>query len=387
MTQQTQNNVVAGLYLHVPFCRKKCSYCDFFSAPPCGTQLETWHLALIRNLHLLDQNSTEPLESVYFGGGTPSLLSPQQIDAVVSTCRHLFPLAVDAEITLEANPADLTRDRLEGYLAAGINRLSLGIQSFCDQRLQQLGRRHSAEQAIRSCQLAREAGFNNLSIDLIFALPGQTVSHLKSEIQQLLALAPEHISIYGLSVEEGTVLEEQVKEGIFHLPSEEAYADAYLYLSEHLQACDYEHYEISNFARRGYRSRHNQGYWRRTTCLAAGCGAHGFDASGYGYRTFVPQDFDRYQQKLARGENPAEVLERFSREQAIAETLYLALRTCDGLNCVEFARRFGQRPEEAYPEARAQLSPYLTANSDRWYIAPQGWLLYDYLIRHFLTTS
>ena len=204
---------MAGLYLHIPFCAQKCHYCDFFSVAPTGDQLETWHLLLERNLRLIAEEQAPGIETIFFGGGTPSLLTPQQIHSILNRCYQLFPVSRNAEVSLEANPGTLTASTLEGYLAAGINRLSLGIQSFDNKNLQLLGRRHSAEEAAESCMLARDIGFTNISIDLIFALPGQKATDLDQEIEKLLELSPDHVGIYGLSVENGTLLEEMVTRG------------------------------------------------------------------------------------------------------------------------------------------------------------------------------
>lgn len=376
---------MAGLYLHTPFCRRKCHYCDFFSAPPAANQLEGWHLLLQSQLRLLGSRPARRLETIFFGGGTPSLLTPEQIGSLLETCRTVFNLDADAEISLEANPADLNLDKLFGYRAAGINRLSIGIQSFSDQQLQQLGRRHTAQEGIAAFQAARRAGFKNLSVDLIFALPGQGLSALKDEIDQLLKLNPEHVGIYGLSIEDGTPLARQAEQGLLKLPDDEEYAQAYLQISKSLQDAGYEHYEISNFARSGWRCRHNQAYWQRKSCLAAGCGAHGFDAEGDGRRYEIPADLGRFERLLANGTDPAVEIERFTPQQAMAETIYLGLRTRDGIDCNAFARRFGRRPEEAYPQALTQLAPHLRENAGRWQMDPSGWLLYDHLIGHFLS--
>ncbi len=375
---------MAGLYLHIPFCEQKCHYCDFFSAPPQKDQLQTWHLLLQRNLQLIAEEQAPELETIFFGGGTPSLLTPEQISSILTSCRDLFQLSSNVEISIEANPGTLSPQSLEGYLAAGINRLSLGIQSFDDKALQRLGRKHSAAEAKQSFLLARKIGFTNLSVDLMFALPDQKCFDLAREVEQLLELAPEHVGIYGLSVETDTPLEQFIKSGRFTEADEETYAAGYLLLHRLLSAADYEHYEISNFARPGFRCRHNQAYWQRKTCLAAGAGAHGFDAGGNGRRMAIPADLACYQQRLAAGLNPAELLEGFSPQQAMAETLYLTLRTSDGINATAFAQRFGISLEMVFPQALASLGPQLQQRNDRYFFTVEGWLIYDHLISHFL---
>jgi oxygen-independent coproporphyrinogen-3 oxidase len=370
---------MAGLYIHVPFCTQKCSYCDFFSAPPAGDQLKNWHLLLQRNLELVAPVPAAGLETIFFGGGTPSLLSPAQVRHVVQSSRSLFEVAAEAEISLEANPCSLSANTLEGYLAAGVNRLSLGIQSFDDQALHLLGRKHNAAQAREVFQLARAVGFANISVDLIFALPQQGIAALHREIEQLLDLAPDHIGIYGLSVETGTPLERLVQQGRLAEIDEETYAAGYLYLSRSLVAAGYQHYEISNFARPGRRCRHNQSYWQRKPCLAVGAGAHAYLPNNYGRRTAIPRDIGRYQRQLAAGTNPAELLEEFDRQQAMAETLYLALRTSDGLERAGFLETFGCSPA-AFQALKAELH----FRQGRYFFGPEQWLIYDHLISHFL---
>jgi oxygen-independent coproporphyrinogen-3 oxidase len=375
---------MAGIYLHIPFCEQKCRYCDFFSAPPAGNQLECWHLLLQRNLQLIAARQTPEIETIFFGGGTPSLLNPQQIKSILNCCRELFPLSRDAEISLEANPGTLSASSLAGYLDAGINRLSLGIQTFDDQALRLLGRTHSAAQARQAFDMARDIGFGNISVDLIFALPGQKTSDLEQEIEHLLELSPDHVGIYGLSVESGTPLQRLVDSGQISETDEETYAASYLMLHRHLGAANYEHYEISNFARPGYRCRHNQTYWQRKTCLAAGAGAHAFDAEAYGIRTAIPTDLTKYQQQLDTGQNPATLLEEFDRQQAMAETLYLALRTSDGIDSTAFERKFAISLKDAFPEAFNSLKPHLQLKNNHYSFKPESWLLFDHLISHFL---
>jgi len=375
---------MAGLYLHTPFCAQKCHYCDFFSAPPSGDQLATWHRLLQRNLELIADRQTPEIETVFFGGGTPSLLSPAQIGSILDCCRRLFPLSPDVEISLEANPGTLTAFSLEEYLTAGINRLSLGIQSFDDRALQRLGRRHSAEEARQAFGLARDIGFTNISVDLMFALPGQTSSDLEQEVAHLLELSPEHVGIYGLSIEPDTPLKQLLDRAQITEIDEESYAQYYLLLNRLLSGAGYEHYEISNYARPDFRCRHNLAYWQRKTCLAAGAGAHGFDARAYGIRSAVPADLLHYQQQLDAGRNPAAPLEVFNRKHAMAETLYLALRTSDGIDRAAFAQKFGIALENAFPDALDALASQLQLKDDHYYFSVEGWLLYDHLISHFL---
>ena len=375
---------MTGLYLHTPFCQRKCSYCDFFSAPPAGTELEDWHRLMEQNLRLIARRESPPLETIFFGGGTPSLLSVEQLDTILTCCREHFPLAAGAEISLEANPATLDPAKLQGYRAAGINRLSLGIQSFDDGMLRLLGRLHSAADAHRAFAAARAANFDSISVDLIFALPGQNLDDLDQQLDQLISLAPDHIGIYGLTIEAGTSLARRVARGEVEQVDDDTYAASYLHLAQRLTAAGFEHYEISNFARPGHRCRHNQGYWRRQPCLAAGAGAHGFNAEGFGSRYAIPEDLDRYRQRLLAKEIPEEILENFDRLGAMSETLYLALRTRDGLDVGAFTESFGTTPQQTFPQAFERIASFLEQRKGSLSLTTEGWLIYDHLISHFL---
>jgi oxygen-independent coproporphyrinogen-3 oxidase len=274
--------------------------------------------------------------------------------------------------------------RLAGYRQAGVNRLSLGVQSLDDAGLHTLGRVHSAAEAGQAAVWARQAGFANLSLDLMFALPGQTVADLHAEIDRLLALSPEHLSCYGLSVEEQTPFYHLHRRGDLELPDEERYAELFLTLHERLTEAGYEHYEISNYARPGRECRHNLGYWQRQPYLGVGAGAHSFADQGWGARLAVPADLERYARLLASGKDPAEVLETFDRRGAMAETLYLGLRTAAGVDDDRFRQRFGLGVAEAFPAAIEKAGRHLRLRAGRWAFDLDGWLLYDHLITPFL---
>lgn len=378
---------MGSLYIHIPYCLRKCSYCDFFSSGDFSVADLDDYVELLRlELELLQKcrGNDSPLRTVFFGGGTPTLLSAEQVGRILRQIGACFGIAADCEISLEANPGTLSAEKLRGYRQAGVNRLSLGVQTLNDRFLQLLGRVHSADQARRSVALARAAGFDNLSLDLIFALPQQTLGQLEEDVGGLLDLQPQHLSLYGLTFEPGTPLFAQMDSGAVVEPDEQLYADSYLLINRLLTAAGFEHYEISNFARPGYRCRHNQVYWRRQECLAVGCGAHSFLANGWGQRWHVPPDFAAYRGRLRRGESPACLLEAFDREAALAETIYLALRTCDGLSREDFRQCFGVYPEAQFPQAFKRHAGRLALQGDRWRFDLSGWLLYDHLISDFL---
>ncbi len=340
------------------------------------------------NIRILKQKNSSclPFKTIFVGGGTPSLLSVKQLEKILNSIQQNFRIESDAEITLEANPGTVTLEQLQGYRRAGVNRLSLGIQSLNEMNLQLLGRIHSAKQARESVVAARTAGFNNLSLDLMFALPDQDLPSLEQEISALLNLDPEHISLYGLSFEEGTDFFTRLQSGQLSSCADNLYADQYQLLHEQLNNAGFEHYEISNFARPGWRCRHNQVYWKRGDCLAIGAGAHSFINRSWGERWHIPANLQDYKKNLLHGEDPDELLETYNQLGAMKEYVYLALRTSNGIELEEFEQKFNLPFQQVFPEAFAKTQSYLysPATSGHYRFNLNGWLLYDHLISHFL---
>lgn len=376
---------MTSLYLHIPFCQRKCPYCDFFSLVAADREVGSYPELLIRHLNLAKENGWQgPFDTVYFGGGTPSLLQPDAVAKILEAAGQTFGLAPDAEITLEANPGTVTQHSLTGYRQAGINRLSLGLQSCDNRQLRFLGRLHDRKDGFAAVNWTRTAGFDNLSLDLMFALPGQTLGELEKDLRSYLELAPEHLSCYGLTAEPQTPLHDSIAADKFSLPNGEFYADAFLQVHEQLCAAGYEHYEIANYAREGYLCRHNLGYWQRHAYLGIGAGAHSFRADEWGSRWEVPPDLSAYRQALQLGQQPMQCLEKFDCESALRETIYLALRTRRGISDTELHQRFGCSLQEAFPGAVAATAQWLSHDHDRWALTPAGWLLFDRLILPFL---
>ncbi len=275
---------MTGIYFHIPFCARKCSYCDFFSVPYQKETAERCTAAILRNLAYY--RVKEPVDSLYFGGGTPSLLTPGQLGAILDACAKHLHLAADTEITLELNPSGNRSNYLKEVHALGINRLSIGTQSFSDRELQLLGRTHTAEKAVRTVWDAYNAGFRNLSCDLMLACPEQTEAVLEHTLEILTSLPITHVSSYLLQVEEGTPLSRDTSL-LRSLPDEDSSADRYLQAVRHLERHGFAQYEVSSFAKQGYESRHNLKYWRCEPYLGIGAGAH----SCYGgTRFYVPKD-------------------------------------------------------------------------------------------------
>lgn len=377
---------MAGLYLHIPFCRRKCLYCDFYSVEASTSALQSYPGLLIQQLNWVAEHDRrqQPFDTVYFGGGTPSLLDPAAIARILTVVDQRFGITRDAEISLEANPGTVCLSSLQGYRASGINRLSLGLQSCQDEQLLKLGRLHNCQEGQNAVAAARQSGFNNLSLDLMFALPGQTLTSLGADLEAYLELSPEHLSCYGLTVEPQTQLEKQVRTGEMVLPDDDFYAEAFMLVDTQLSKAGYNHYEIANYARPGFECQHNSSYWKRRPYLGIGAGAHSFCAGNWGSRWEVPCNLDIYLQNLSKGQDPQTCLETFDRDSALSETVYLALRTRRGVVDSELQQHFGCTLSEAFPEAVAACSQWLVNDTGRWSMTPSGWLLFDRLIQQFL---
>jgi len=350
------------LYVHVPFCVRKCGYCAFHSGLFSGDAAEAYVELVLREMEVRGRTlGRAAVETVYFGGGTPSLLEPGQIGALLQAAGTWFDLAADAEITLEANPDSVLRPGFLGSVRSlGVNRLSLGVQSLQDDLLAMLGRPHDGRQARRAVEAARASGFSNLSLDLIWGLPGQTLGRWLDDLAAAAALAPDHLSCYGLSLEPGTALERQVSEGELDLPDEETSARMYLDGSQFLESVGYAHYEISSYARPGRESRHNQGYWAGRDYLGLGPAA----VSTIGERRWSnPAAFKEYAAVVTGGgeANEVEVLSAQTRRQ---ETVMLALRTAGGLDLEKFKATTGTEFPWRHPAVEQLRSSGLVRHRD-----------------------
>lgn len=341
-----------GLYIHIPFCRSKCLYCDFTSFAARGSEeIEKYLSALCCEIEQRGRethNCGYEVDTVYLGGGTPSLLTPEQTGRILSTVKDAFCVSPDAEITLECNPLTHLDDG-EEYFASlhslGINRLSVGIQSAVNSELKLIGRRHSFEQARETVLCARRSGFENISVDLMLALPSQTLATLEISVRALMELCPEHISIYSLQLEEGTPLYRMRDR--YDLPNDDASADMYELAVGLLREGGYEHYEISNFARLGRRSRHNSKYWKLDEYLGVGLSAH---SDILGERRENTSDMGKY----LRGEWLSDA-RRIGIAERELEYLMLGLRTSDGISRSELRERFSTDLDERYGERIAGI--------------------------------
>ncbi|QOX78349.1 radical SAM family heme chaperone HemW [Trichlorobacter lovleyi] len=376
------------LYLHIPWCLSKCGYCAFSSRPLEPHQLEQTCSLLLQEMELAATAYplNQPLRSLYFGGGTPSLLTPEQVSRLVTHSRDLFGHSDTIEITLEANPGTVSLDSLTGYCQAGVTRLSLGAQSFNDMMLQTLGRRHTSAETRSSFQLAQQAGFNSIGLDLICGLPGQEMAAWRQDLAAALALQPDHLSIYGLTIEEETPFAGRYPAGSPELPDHDLSADMLEEADNRLGAAGYEHYEIANFARPGCRSQHNCGYWQRDGYLGIGPGAHSFLRQGWGLRWGNQGVFETWAAAIQNNRLAATEQQELTREDALSEHIFLGLRMADGISLNGFAEQFGERVEQRFAEAIHQLQQagLLSCSRDRLCLTKRGMLLSNQVFVRFL---
>ncbi len=332
-----------SVYLHIPFCRRKCLYCDFYSVETVGL-VGAFLNALSREIAGAAAGRTgEEVSTVYFGGGTPSLLAPEQIGGILGNLRRRWPIREDAEITLEANPGTLSDETLHGLRRVGVNRLSLGVQSFHDPLLRSLGRIHDRAEALRAVEMARAAGFTNVSLDLIHAVPDETVAQWEEDLHTAIGLAPQHISAYSLTIERHTPLGRMVTAGEVRPAPTDLEAAMLERTMELLARAGYEHYEVSNYARPGFRCRHNLAYWSHRDYLGFGPSAHSFRLEQpweLAHRWWNVADLDTYCARLAAGLSPAESEEQLKSKELLEEQVLLGLR-CGGLDLGRLAGDFG----------------------------------------------
>ena len=369
-----KSNAPFGLYVHVPFCASKCRYCDFYSFAGAESQMDDYVQAIARHsARFAPQFAGRTADTVYFGGGTPSLLGGERLVRLLDCLRGRFSVAPDAEITVECNPDSMTASLLTALRGAGVNRLSIGVQSAHDDELRMLGRRHTFAQAQEAVSRAQDAGFDNLSLDLMYGLPGQTQADFMQSVEAVLELSPAHLSCYSLKLEPGTPMGRENPA----LPDDDAQADLYLALCGRLRRAGFDHYEISNWARPGRASRHNSRYWTLSDYLGLGPGAHSCLA---GRRFFYPAS-------LAAFCGDAQPVE----EEAVpgfaphGEYLMLRLRTAAGVDADDFARRFGRSFAPYAARLRALEKPGLTARTPSgWRLTEAGFLVSNLIINDVL---
>lgn len=371
------------LYLHMPFCVRKCAYCDFLSFPSGAKTQRMYAKRLMEDIGVMGKRYGEiPVETIFIGGGTPSVPDSGLIVEIMEHVRHAFHVVDGAEISMEANPGTVTREKLTDYRKAGINRLSFGLQSANDRELKLLGRIHTWAEFLESFTLARECGFANLNIDLMSALPGQTCESWKETLSRVTDLDPEHISAYSLIIEEGTPFGERYgsEEGRKLLPDEDSEREMYHETKRFLKDCGYERYEISNYAKPGRECRHNIGYWTGVPYLGLGLGA-----SSYldGCRFTVNPDMKQY---LEEKPGMFTDIEKLTKKDMEEEFFYVGLRMTAGVSLSEFERRFGISAKEVYPGLMETFVKEKAARfeGDRFVLTDYGLDVSNYIMAQFL---
>ena len=367
---------MAGIYIHIPFCRKACTYCNFHFSTSLQQKknfLDALHHEIKLRRDFLKEGQI--IETIYFGGGTPSLLESDEIKAIMDALQVNYLISSDTECTLEANPDDITTSGVKAWMQAGINRLSLGVQSFDDAELGWMNRAHAASQSLQSIDEIQEAGMQNFSVDLIFGSPLQSQDSLEKNTQLITSKKIKHISCYALTVEPRTVLFQQVKKGQTADTNPEQQANDFLFLMNYLQDAGYEHYEISNYALPGYRSKHNSSYWQGLPYLGLGPSAHGYD--GINKRRWNIANNSSYIHELLNNRLPFEE-ETLEPVQQLNEYIMTALRTAEGISLERVSNKFGDTKAEALKNKVTGLNPEsISVNQGKIILSNAGKLFAD----------
>ena len=367
------------LYVHIPFCVRKCQYCDFLSGPSDEETKDRYIEALLKEIRAAEHTEDYEIVSVFIGGGTPSALKAEAIASIMRTLQEQFFFCEDAEVTIEANPGTVDLEKLTIYRNVGINRLSLGLQSTDAEELKLLGRIHSYEEFLKSYEWAREAGFSNINIDLMFAIPGQTGEAWRQHLYQVAELNPEHISAYSLIIEEGTPFAEQNLD----LPDEDTEYQMYEDTAEILERYGYRQYEISNYAKQGYMCRHNAGYWQRREYLGFGLGA----SSLYGGMRF--SNTHQMQEYLKESRNPDQIRKDvtvLSRNEQIEEFMFLGLRMTEGISEKKFEENFNVRLMDIYGDIlqKYEETGFMEHIETKWRLTRKGIHVSNHILADFL---
>jgi oxygen-independent coproporphyrinogen III oxidase len=377
--------ILAGIYIHIPFCIQRCTYCDFYKeiAPE---YIDNFVYSLITELHLRkDYLRKEIISTVYFGGGTPSVLNFSQFKEIFDTLFLLFKINKDAEITMEANPDDLSIDYLQTLYPLPFNRLSIGIQSFDDAELKAINRRHSAKQAKDAVKNARNHGFNNISIDLIYALPGQTLNAWEHQLDEAFALDVEHISAYGLTYEKGTALWRQRNKGLVAVVEDEVTLQMYNLMRLKMREKNYDAYEISNFSKPGFRSQHNSAYWKFIPYLGVGPSAHSFDGAS---RQWNIASVKKYIEKIASNDIFYEK-EILSLQDRYNDYVMVALRTSEGIDLSILKNKFGEEVLETCMNIAKRFieTDDVVIEANRLFLTQKGIHISNFIIMELMKTD
>lgn len=371
-----------SLYVHLPFCERKCGYCDFNSLANSKYLIDDYLTALALELKLLSkENKDEPLSTIYIGGGTPTILSAEQLTIMFATIADSFPLDSRLEYTIEANPGTLTKKKIAAIKSAQVNRVSLGAQAFQSKLLCELGRIHNVSEIYQAVELLRLAGIDNLSLDLMFGIPKQTIADLKASLDEVVALEVPHLSVYSLTVEEGTSFYKMQQEGRLTLPNESEELAMFLLTIEQLAKAGYERYEISSYAKPGFKSRHNQTYWLNKEYLGAGAGAHGYiNSMRYANQSNVAS----YIGNLTG--NQRVDCHRLTLQEQKENTMILGLRMLAGVSLADYQERYKSELREDFAEAikLLQAQDLITIDSERIKLTEKGLLFSNRAVIEFI---
>ena len=347
----TKNNEI-GIYVHIPFCKKKCDYCDFISYCDKGMLISDYIESVIKEIE--SQNIQSKITTVYIGGGTPSYIDSKYIIKILEKIKEKN-ISEDAEITIEVNPGTVTEEKLKDYINCGINRLSIGLQSTKDEILKEIGRIHEYADFLNTYNMAKKIGFNNMNVDLMIGLPNQKIIDIKESLEEILELNPNHISVYSLILEEGTSLFKKVEDGVLKIPDEELERNMYWYVKNTLELNGYIHYEISNFAKEGYESKHNLNCWNQKEYIGIGCAAHSYkNITRYSNTENIEEYINNIHKKCF--EKNRIIHEVQTEDDARKEFMLLGLRKVDGVKINEFKNKFGDNPIYLYRNQLDKLS-------------------------------
>ena len=347
----TKNNEI-GIYVHIPFCKKKCDYCDFISYCDKGMLISDYIESVIKEIE--SQNIQSKITTVYIGGGTPSYIDSKYIIKILEKIKEKN-ISEDAEITIEVNPGTVTEKKLKDYINCGINRLSIGLQSTKDEILKEIGRIHEYADFLNTYNMAKKIGFNNMNVDLMIGLPNQKIIDIKESLEKILELNPNHISVYSLILEEGTSLFKKVEDGVLKIPDEELERNMYWYVKNTLELNGYKHYEISNFAKEGYESKHNLNCWNQKEYIGIGCAAHSYkNITRYSNTENIEEYINNIHKKCF--EKNRIIHEVQTEEDARKEFMLLGLRKVDGVKINDFKNKFGDNPIYLYRNQLDKLS-------------------------------
>lgn len=370
-----------GLYIHIPFCVKKCPYCNFYSITD-STLYDPFVKSVCAEINL-NADLRQTADTVYFGGGTPSVLGPMRIEKILQAIYNSYRVSPEAEITLEANPGTISKADLHAFRGIGINRINIGTQSFSDENLAFLGRCHTSRESIDALGWAKDSGFTNIGLDLIYGLPKQPLRHWKTELEKAVSFQPAHISCYMLTYEPGTPLETLRRSGSLSPMKDTELADFFTITSDTLTRAGYDHYEISNFARNiSCRSRHNQKYWLHAPYTGFGPAAHSFK---WPTRSWNVKSVHDYISRINKKGSPTEGQEDLTRQQLMIEALFLGLRTKEGMRLIDFEESFQLKATVLFASLIEELTQQelLTIDNHRMALTKQGMLFHDHISERF----